>query len=404
MKNKDYGIGSVYYNKDRSNWIASYYIKDLESGKNNRVRKSFDTHEEAQRFLRILQYQKNNEIYIKNNSIPLFELMKLIQKRKLDSNQISIIAYNRLESTLKVIDKSYVVHKDINDINSNELQEYFNSLTFYSTSYIRKIIELFSQAFKYAMNKGFLLNNPMFDTIVPKSKREDKIVRALDIEEQKRLTEYLMYADDISEPYRLAYLLELYTGMRIGEAFALKKSDINLAKDVIYINRTITHGEDGRRVLGKTPKTKASIREVPIPKMLKTMLAEQMQMANGHKDDLLFVSSSGELVDPANANAIFKNRICKKLGIEDVTSHSLRHSFATRCIESGIPAVVVQKLLGHTDVGITLNVYTSVFNRYKESELEKVNDYYIDNDFFDNNQKMISDGRKPRGTMNSKER
>lgn len=78
MKNKDYGIGSVYYNKDRSNWIASYYIKDLESGKNNRVRKSFDTHEEAQRFLRILQYQKNNEIYIKNNMLCIKILTILI--------------------------------------------------------------------------------------------------------------------------------------------------------------------------------------------------------------------------------------------------------------------------------------------------------------------------------------
>ena len=81
----------------------------------------------------------------------------------MNSNQISKIAFNRLQSTLNVINKSEVAHKDINDITSEELQEYFNTLTYYSNSYISKIIEQFSQAFKYAMNKGFLLSNPMFD-------------------------------------------------------------------------------------------------------------------------------------------------------------------------------------------------------------------------------------------------
>ena len=158
-RKKNTGIGSVYYNKDRKNWIASFNIIDAETKKEKRVRKTFPTQEEAERYLKIIQYQKGNEIFIKNNSIPIFDLMKLIQNRKLDTNQISKIAYNRLQSTLNVIDKSKVSHKDINDVTSEELQEYFNTLTYYSNSYIAKIIEQFAQAFKYAMNKGFLLSN-----------------------------------------------------------------------------------------------------------------------------------------------------------------------------------------------------------------------------------------------------
>lgn len=98
--------------------------------------------------------------------------MKFIQKRKLDTNQISKVAYNRLQSTLNVISKSQVVHKDINNITSEELQEYFNTLTYYSNSYINKIIEQFSQAFKYAMNVDKIVDRN--EKIHKKSQRDTK--------------------------------------------------------------------------------------------------------------------------------------------------------------------------------------------------------------------------------------
>lgn len=379
---KNYGAGSVYYNKERKNWTASYTVKNINTGKEKRIRKSFPNKEEADRYLRIIQYQKNNEIFIKHNSIPLFELMKLIQNKKLENHQIGMIAYKRLESTLKVIEKCDVVHKDINSITSEELQKYFNSITYYSTSYIRKIVELFSQAFNYAMNKGFLLCNPMFDTITPKSTRTDKVIRALDIDEQQRLTEYLINSSTDDEPYKNAYLMEMYMGLRIGEAFALKKNDINLQKGIIHINRTITRDENGKRIMGDTPKTLAGVRDIPIPRNILPQIKEQMKLADCHKDNLLFVSNAGTMVDPVNANHVFKKRICKNLGIYDVTSHSLRHTFGTRCIEAGMRAVAVQRLMGHSNVTVTLKIYTDVFNKYKESELEKVNNYYLNNEFF----------------------
>ena len=387
-RKKNSGIGSVYYNKDRKNWIASFNIIDIETKKDKRIRKSFSTKEEAERYLRIIQYQKGNEIFIKNNGIPLFELMCLIQKRKLDTNQIGKVAYNRLQSTLNVINKSEVAHKDINDITPEELQKYFNSLTYYSNSYIRKIIEQFSQAFRYAMNKGFLLTNPMYDTIVPKSSKPDKVIRALDIDEQQKLTEYLMNTSTEDEPYRTAFLIELYMGLRIGEVLALHKNDIDLKRNVIYVRHTLTRDGNGKLIMSETTKTKAGVREVPIPAIIRDAIIEQMKLADCHKEDLLFVSNAGTYVDPVNANHVLK-RICKKLGIKNVTTHTLRHSFATRCIEAGMRAVALQRILGHSSIDITLNTYTSVFNRYKQSELEKVNNYYMNNEIFKNESHFI---------------
>lgn len=387
-RNKNSGIGSVYYNKQRKNWIASYNILDSITKQEKRIRKSFSTQEEAKRYLNIIQYQKGNEIFIKNNSIPIFELMKLIQNRKLDTNQISKIAYNRLQSTLNVIDKSKVVHKDINDVSSEELQEYFNTLTYYSNSYIAKIIEQFSQAFRYAMNKGFLLTNPMYDIIVPKSTREDKVIRALDINEQQKLTTYLINSSTDFEPYKTAFLISMFMGLRIGEVLSLKKEDINLYKNLISVNKTMTKDEHGTPIIKDNPKTKAGIREVPIPKNIRNEIIEQLKLANTHKDNLLFVSNAGTYASPANANHVLK-RICKDLGIYDISSHSLRHTFATRCIEAGMRAVALQRLMGHSDVRITLNIYTSIFNKYKNSELEKVNNYYMNNEIFKNEPQIL---------------
>ena len=70
--------------------------------------------------------------------------------------------------------------------------------------------------------------------------------------------------------------------------------------------------------------------------------------------------------------------LLKKIGIEEFTTHQLRHTYATRSIEAGMSPVVLQKLMGHTDVSVTLNAYTSVFDKYKKDELEKVNDYIIE--------------------------
>lgn len=68
-----------------------------------------------------------------------------------------------------------------------------------------------------------------------------------------------------------------------------------------------------------------------------------------------------------------------QVNYKDISTHCLRHTYGTRCIEAGMTAVVLQRLMGHKDVTVTLNTYTSVFNRFKEDKLEKVNTYLNNN-------------------------
>jgi integrase len=187
------------------------------------------------------------------------------------------------------------------------------------------------------------------------------------------------------EPYKNVFLIQMYMGLRVGEVLALRNSDIDLKWNLLKVNKTLTTDKNGKVIMGDTTKTYAGIREVPIPEYIRGSIIEQMKVAENNKDNQLFLSPKGNYVDGRNANEILKMRLAK-LGITGISTHSLRHTYGTRCVEAGMRAVALQRLMGHKDVSVTLNTYTSVFNKYKESELQKVNEYYMNNSLFNTNQ------------------
>ncbi len=378
-KNKKEKIGSVYYDKKDKRWRCVYYIYQKDTYEQTRKTKSFLTEQEAKDFLTSIQYQKGNELFIQNNGITLHQLMRESAQKKLDLNLIGERTYYRLIETIKKIEKTPIANKNINEITSNEIQSYLSTLKDYSNSTIKKVKEQLAQTFKEATNKGYITRNPMFDVISPKSTKPSKIVRALEVEEQQKLTNYLMNTSITNEPYKVIYLLQMYLGLRIGEVLALKSTDINLQKNLVSVTKTLTTDKNNKIIMGNSTKTYAGIREVPIPVFIRNEIITQMMLAKNNKDDQLFLDEKGNFVRPNSVNRKLKD-LLGKMEITGITSHSLRHTYGTRCIEAGMRAVALQRLMGHTDVSITLNTYTSVFNKYKEAELQKVNDYYMNNE------------------------
>ena len=113
-------------------------------------------------------------------------------KLKEETNQISEGQYNRILNTIKKIKNSPIGNKNINSITSNEIQLFLNSFKNLSNSTIEKIHQQLNQGFKIAINKGYIVQNPMIDVIRPKSDKEDKDVRALTVEEQQEFTNWLI--------------------------------------------------------------------------------------------------------------------------------------------------------------------------------------------------------------------
>ena len=220
----------------------------------------------------------------------------------------------------------------------------------------------------------------MENVIKPKSKIENKEIRALTMDEQRKFTQYLKSVRIDEEKYKVCYLLEMYMGLRVGEALALRIDDIDWNRGYINISRTLTRDKDFKFIMNNRAKTFAGRRSIPIPDIIKNELKEQLEIAKNNKDNLLFTMKDN-YVSPSGVNTVLKRIFTTQLGLDskNISTHSLRHTYATRCIESGMSAVVLQRLMGHTDVKVTLNTYTSVFNEFKVNELDKVDKYLSKN-------------------------
>ncbi len=372
--------GSVYFRTDRNKWIGQYYDTDPVTLKRKHIEKSFSTEEEARAFLRCAMYQKENSIYIEKHGITLKDLMTSILDKKLETNIISEAQYERVQRTQKNVFKSELVNKKIEDITPEEIQRFVNTFRDYSNSSIKKIFEQFNQAFKYAIDRGYLFRNPMAQVIRPKSIKQQKLVRAMTLEEENRFVNYLQNKTIKECPYKNEFLIQLFMGLRIGECLALAHKDIDLMNRKMYIHKTLTRSVNGVTSMSNSPKTQAGNRYLPIPDSLFPYIVEQMRYSNlqeNNEDKLLFKPKKNKYTTPENVNRAL-TKILDELNIEHMASHSLRHTYATRAIEAGVTPVVLQRLMGHTDVSITLNTYTDVFDKYKENELSKVNNYYIE--------------------------
>lgn len=390
--------GYVFFNKQRKRWNAQYREYDVYTGNLKLRTKSFKTEEEAKKYLSTVMYQRQNPLYIEHHGIPMCEILKQNLNLKRETNQISATQYGRVLFTISQLEKTSFGNKNINEITSEELQIYLNSLKDrLSNSMIKKAYQQLNQAFKIAMNKGYIMQNPMTNVIKPKSNKEDKIVRALTVEEQQEFTNWLVNKPVNEYKYRNVFLIQMYMGLRVGETLALSTHDIDLQNKKINVHRTLSTDERGNIIMGNKTKTYSSKRILPIPDFLYPYIIEQMQIANNqlnNEEKLLFKPYNSKYVRRSNVNNELKRILKNEFGITDISTHSLRHTFGTRCIESGMAPVVVQRLMGHKDIGITLNTYTSVFDKFKENEIDKVNQYYLKENLTLNSLKTIKPSTK----------
>lgn len=385
MSKKSNSEGSVYYNKSRNRWTAQYYELDRITGNKKRKAKDFKTKEEGKQYLKNIMYQKQNSLYIEHNGIPLVELMKANLRLKYDTNLISDAQYVRTSEVIKSIEKSSISSQRIDELNSEEIQEFLNSKKHLSNSSIEKIFFEFRQTFTYAMNKGYISRNPMQEVIKPKSSKKDRKVRALTVQEQQEFTNWLTRQNINDFPYKNIYLIQMYAGLRIGEVLALKSYDIDLKNKKINVNKTLTKNLKNEIIIGNSTKTYAGIRDIPIPNSLYPYIVEQMSIADNSEQNfekLLFKPTNKPYTNRNDVNSELKKILKYNWNIKDITTHSLRHTYGTRCIEAGMQPVVLQRLMGHTDIATTLNTYTDVLNEFKKEELEKVNAYYIQKNLF----------------------
>lgn len=283
--------------------------------------------------------------------------------------------YDRNLQTIAIIERSIIGHIPIRDVKERHIEIFLQNITSYSNNVIRKIYSMVRLAFKMAQERKVISHNffTKREFRCPNSDKPDKVVRALTEDEQKRLVKAL---EEHKVPYgRNSYknqiLIELYGGLRMGEINALRPEDIHFKDGYLHVSGTISRGIKSRPFIKMGTKTNAGVRDIPISKPLKKVLERSLEEMKDNPEGLIFYDyEKGGVVETYQVNSFYQ-RLCKKAGVEYNGQHALRHTFATRCIESGIPAIVLKNWLGHTDIHITLDTYSDVFDRMNLGAISK---------------------------------
>lgn len=368
----DYGEGSIYYVKSRNRYAGQVNL--IIEGQPERRTVYGKTEREVKNKLIELQVQAkagNLEPKKKPQIVTIYDLAEKMIGDQLALNEIRQSSYDRKMATLKMLDG--ISDQQLVEVTEDDLIEYFKSVLNYSQSCVNKIYQLLGAVFLKAINKNIIEINPLRNIRRPKSKQRKIPVRALTVAEQGKLLNVLK-TEDVR--YSEIMLLSMFTGMRIGEVCALTVEDINFKDNTITVSKTVSRGEYGKTIVCDT-KTDAGMRTLHI----NHDVAEFLRTCIGEKDfGLLFKSSNNKLVTTNQVNYAYA-KVLKDHNIVDnsvygkVDLHSLRHTYATRCIEAGMPAKVLQQILGHTDISITLDVYCSVFKKYSDEHLAVADEY-----------------------------
>lgn len=279
--------------------------------------------------------------------------------------------------------KPFLGHLKLNQVSSQEIQAFYNEMARngYSKSTITLIHALLTNMLRHAYRLELIEKNPIDLVILPRGKQKQER-RVLTKEEQKLLLEYLK-----GNEIETLVIFALSTGMRIGEIIGLTWENVDFEKNEINVREILKKGNNG--VLYKDlPKTSKSMRTIPMLPQVSERLRnhkrfqENRRLLGKFKNEqsnlghLVFIKPDGSPYTDLYLCRQLKhvvNEINKDgTPFEPLTPHCLRHTFATRALENGISAKVVQELLGHSSVTLTLDLYTHVMQQTKTMEIQKM--------------------------------
>ena len=234
---------------------------------------------------------------------------------------------------------------------------------------VKDILIVLKMILRFAVKQGFMQHREI-DVKFP-TERERQELEVLSRSSQKQIMEYVQKHFTFMN---LGIYICLCAGLRIGEVCALVWDDIDVENGVINVSKTIQRiyviegGEKHTEVIIDTPKSKNSIREIPIARDLLKMIKPFKKVVNG---SFFVLTNSAQPTEPRTYRNYYK-RLMARLNMPKLKFHGLRHSFATRCIESKCDYKTVSVLLGHSNISTTLNLYVHPNMEQKKKCVEQM--------------------------------
>jgi integrase len=226
---------------------------------------------------------------------------------------------------------------------------------------VRHLHAMLHGALKHGVRRGVIARNVTELVDPPLAPKHE--IRTLSADEAQRLLQEA--ADD---PLEALYVLAITTGMRQGELLALRWRDVDLRNGALQVRGTLQRGANNELEI-REPKTNASTRRILLPQLAVDALARhttrqraQRERAGTAWDDLglVFTNEIGRPINASNLTSRSFRPLLKRARIEGLRFHDLRHSAATLLLEQNVHPKVVSEMLGHADIGITLDLYSHV--------------------------------------------
>lgn len=234
---------------------------------------------------------------------------------------------------------------------------------------IRSVLVL---ALKFARKKHYACQIEQ-DIYYPKIRRS--AAKVLTREEQAKLEQFLFQNPS---PLGLGILLVLYGGLRIGELCALKWKDFNPESGTIRINKTLiriqnvtSDSQEKTKIMIGQPKTESSNRLIPLSSFLTELLIKHQK-----SDETYLITGNKSYLEPRVCLDKYKH-ILNQAGLHSFTFHSLRHTFATRCVESGFDIKSLSEILGHANINTTLQRYVHPSIETKKQQMDRLEEISV---------------------------
>ena len=293
-----------------------------------------------------------------------------------NSSKLKPSSFQRYEGVYRTyIKESEIAGIKICDCNIIKFQKYFNRLssnhTYSQLKYLKNVLKMF---FNWCIDNNYILKNPCLKIDIKGNKTniinntKNKKLEILTESEIKKIKKYIKGSKN-----ELLFLLDMATGLRLGELLALDWNNINLNKKNLRIERSVKEvyvydENDSRHIetIFQVPKTLSSIRTVPIPASLVRRLNKITV-----KEGLLFHDENNQPLKGKNVSYAWK-KILQKCDISHKKFHSIRHTYASMLLKNGVDIQTVAELMGHTTITIT-QIYLHSSDEQKYSAVEKIN-------------------------------
>jgi integrase len=357
MANKrGHGEGSIYQRQD-GRFVAELSIRDV-SGKRKRIKRTARTKTQAREKLRELIALRDQGVELTSGDAPL---ATYLQRWLNDSVKPSVRAktYVNYESIVRVRIVPRVGGVKLSKVNPAILQQLYSDLleSGLAAQSVRNTHRVLHKAFEQALRWGLIARNPVDATDPPRPKATE--MQTLTSQQVGILLDCT--ADDRNHAL---YLLAVTTGMRLGELLGLRWADIDFDGKRLFVRRSLQQVQ--RQLIFVPPKTEKSRRTVMLtdsaingPKELRRRQNTE-RLALGPAwidDDLVFPNTVGEPSDPGAASTHFQ-QVLKRIELPKIRFHDLRHTAASLLLQAGTHPKVVQEMLGHSTITLTLDTYS----------------------------------------------